>query len=50
LVNDKLSLNLSLETHEVGLARLERLEREGMTFPASVMEACRAAEGIILRK
>ena len=47
LVNEKLSLKLTLETHEVGLARLER---EGMTFPASVMEACRAAEGIILRK
>ena len=45
LVNEKLSLNLTLETHEVGLARLKR---EGTTFPASVMNACRSAEGIIL--
>src|SRR5271165_3072421 len=45
LLNDRLSLGLSLETHEIGLARLKR---EGTTFPASVGEACRAADGIVL--
>ena len=38
-------LGLSLETHEIGLARLKR---EETTFPASVAEACRSADGIVL--
>ena len=45
LLNEKLSLKLTFETHEIGLARLER---EGTTFPAAVLEACRAADGIVL--
>ena len=38
-------LGFSYETHEVGLARLKA---DGTTFPDSVLEACRAADGIIL--
>jgi isocitrate/isopropylmalate dehydrogenase len=45
LANEKLSLGLSLETHEIGLARLKR---ERTTFPQAVAEACRAADGIVL--
>jgi len=40
-----MSLGLTLETHEIGLARLKR---DKTTFPVSVAEACRAADGIIL--
>jgi 3-isopropylmalate dehydrogenase len=45
LLNQKLSLELSLEIHEIGLVRLKR---ERTTFPAAVAEACRAADGIVL--
>src|ERR1039458_8194986 len=45
LLNRKLSLGLVFETHEIGLARLKR---EKTTFPASVFEACRSADGILL--
>jgi 3-isopropylmalate dehydrogenase len=45
LLNRKLSLGLSFETHEIGIARLKR---DGTTFPAAVAEACRAADGIVL--
>ena len=44
-VNGALSLNLRFEAHEVGL---ERLKREGTTLPASVLDACRSADGIVL--
>jgi isocitrate/isopropylmalate dehydrogenase len=45
LVSDLLSLDLSFEMHEIGL---ERFKRERTTFPDSVREACRAADGIVL--
>ncbi len=45
LVNKALSLDLSFETHEIGLARLER---ERTTFPERVLKACQAADGIVL--
>jgi isocitrate/isopropylmalate dehydrogenase len=45
LLNKRLSLDLVFETHEIGLARLKR---EGTTFPASVLDACRSADGIVL--
>ena len=45
LVNASLRLGLTYEHHEVGFARLKR---DGTTFPDSVLEACRVAEGIIL--
>jgi 3-isopropylmalate dehydrogenase len=45
LLNERMSLGVSFETHEIGLARLTR---ENTTFPASVAEACRAADGIVL--
>jgi isocitrate/isopropylmalate dehydrogenase len=45
LLNRKLALGLVFETHEIGLVRLKR---EGTTFPASVLEACRSADGIVL--
>src|SRR5579864_115360 len=45
LLNDKMSLGISLEAHEIGLAALKRC---GTTFPAAAMEACRAADGIVL--
>ena len=45
LLNQRLALGLTFETHEIGLARLKR---EGTTFPATVLEACRAADGIVL--
>lgn len=38
-------LGLTYEFHEVGL---KRLQSSGTTFPDSVLEACRAADGIIL--
>jgi 3-isopropylmalate dehydrogenase len=44
-VNEPLSLGLTFDTHEVGLARLTT---DGTTLPASVVDACRAADGIIL--
>jgi len=45
LLNTKLSLGLEFEVHEIGL---RRLMREGTTFPVSVLEACRSADGIVL--
>jgi 3-isopropylmalate dehydrogenase len=45
VIRDVGSLDLHFETHEVGLARLRR---EGTTFPAGVLEACRSADGIVL--
>jgi 3-isopropylmalate dehydrogenase len=45
LLNQKLSLGLSFETHEIGLARLQR---DQTTFPADVAKACKAADGIVL--
>jgi 3-isopropylmalate dehydrogenase len=45
LLNVKLSLGLAFDTHVIGLACLKR---EGTTFPASVLEACRSADGIVL--
>ena len=44
-VDGPLSLGLMFETHEIGLTTLTR---DGTTFPASVADACRAADGIIL--
>ena len=45
LLNQKFSLGLSFETHEIGLAALQR---EGTTFPPAAVAACRAADGIVL--
>lgn len=45
LVDRKLSLALRLETHEVGFVRLRR---QGTTLPQAVVEAARAADGIVL--
>lgn len=44
-VDARLGLGLSYEQHEVGLAALKR---EGTTTPDGVIDACRAADGIIL--
>ena len=41
----KLNLGLSFETHDIGHASLKK---EGSTYPARVLEACRAADGIII--
>ncbi|HEX6268373.1 MAG TPA: isocitrate/isopropylmalate family dehydrogenase [Burkholderiales bacterium] len=41
----RFNLGLHLETHEVGLASLERA---GTTLPGPVLAACRAADGFIL--
>ncbi len=45
ILDRRLGLGLTFETREVGLATLRS---EGTTVPAGVMEACRAADGIIL--
>ncbi len=45
VLNRKLSLDLTFETHEIGLSRLAK---DGSTFPEEVLEAARAADGIIL--
>src|SRR6266540_5095286 len=45
LLKAALGLDLTFETHEIGLAALKR---EGTTFPATVLERCRAADGIVL--
>ncbi|MFH1602976.1 MAG: isocitrate/isopropylmalate family dehydrogenase [Pseudomonadota bacterium] len=45
IVSDKYSLGLEFESRAIGL---ETLEKIGTTFPAEVLEACRAADGIIL--
>jgi 3-isopropylmalate dehydrogenase len=44
-VNTKLSLGLAFESHSVGL---ESLRTSGSTFPPEVLEACRAADGIVI--
>ena len=41
----KLDLGLAFETHEIGHASLKK---EGSTFPPRVLEACRAADGIVI--
>ena len=40
-----LSLDLTIEVHEVGLAALQRT---GTTLPIAVLDACRRADGVIL--
>jgi 3-isopropylmalate dehydrogenase len=45
VLNRKLSLGISFETHEIGLSRLAK---DGSTFPEEVLTAARAADGIIL--
>jgi 3-isopropylmalate dehydrogenase len=44
-LKDVLALDLTLETQDIGLARLKG---DGTTFPPSVLDACRAADGILL--
>jgi 3-isopropylmalate dehydrogenase len=44
-VSARLSLGLSLETHEIGLTLLERA---GTTLLPATLEACRSADGIVL--
>src|SRR5690242_9709176 len=44
-VNDRLSLGLTFEMHEIGLASLDN---RGTTLTDDVLTACRAADGIIL--
>jgi len=43
--NEKFSLGLAFETLEIGHASLKK---EGTTFPARVLEACRAADGVVI--
>lgn len=45
VVNQRFSLGLTFETHEIGLASLKR---EGTTFPGSTRMACQSTEGIVL--
>jgi 3-isopropylmalate dehydrogenase len=45
VVNRKLALGITFETHDVGFASLEK---DGTTFPERVLDAARAADGIIL--
>src|SRR5215216_4737087 len=45
LVKGAVGLDLTFEMHDVGLAALNR---EGTTFPAAVLERCRAADGVVL--
>jgi 3-isopropylmalate dehydrogenase len=45
LVDQRLSLGLRFEQHEIGLASLKR---SGTTLPDGVLEACRRADGIVL--
>jgi 3-isopropylmalate dehydrogenase len=45
VLNRKLDLGITFETHEIGLSRLAK---DGSTFPDEVLEAARAADGIIL--
>jgi 3-isopropylmalate dehydrogenase len=44
-VNGPLALGLTFDTHEIGLASLDR---DGTTLPTSVLDACSDADGIIL--
>ena len=45
VLNARMGLGLTFEEHEIGLARLAR---DGSTFPESVLERARAADGVIL--
>jgi len=45
LLNLKLNLGISFETHQVGLTTLKSI---GTTTPPGVLDACHAADGIIL--
>lgn len=45
IVSDKYALGLAFESRAIGL---ETLAKVGTTFPAEVLEVCRAADGIIL--
>jgi len=45
VLNRKLELGIIFETHEIGLSRLPK---DGSTFPDEVLDAARAADGIIL--
>ena len=44
-LNAKFNLGLGFETHEIGFPSLKK---EGNTFPDGVLDACRAADGIVL--
>ena len=44
-VKRTVSLDLTMEVHEIGLAALQRT---GTTLPAAVLDACRRADGVIL--
>jgi 3-isopropylmalate dehydrogenase len=44
-LSDRLGLDLTFETHEIGLVTLKR---DGTTFPMPAFEACRKADGIVL--
>ncbi len=45
LLSRKFTLDLAFETYAIGLASLEK---NGSTFPGQVLDACRAAAGIVL--
>ena len=45
VVDEALALGLEFETHAIGLASLKTA---GSTFPPAVLEACRAADGILM--
>lgn len=45
ILDQRLSLGLILETHDIGLASLKK---EGTTFPDSSRSACQNADGIVL--
>jgi 3-isopropylmalate dehydrogenase len=45
LLDTRFGLDLSFETHEVGLSTLKSV---GTTTPPGVLDACRAADGVIL--
>ena len=45
VLDQKLSLGLTLEPHEIGLTSLKR---EGTTFPDAARAACQGADGIVL--
>src|SRR5487761_2677867 len=45
VVDEGLALGLQFETHAIGLASLKTA---GTTFPPAVLEACRAADGILM--
>jgi len=44
-LNKKFNLDIGFETHEIGFASLKKKKN---TFPDEVLEACRAAEGIVI--